>query len=112
MFCREETGAGRKGGFADDRIKDRRFENIYRAAFYGGDLDHWLVREVNIVTFNSFTIDGRIRQGYYSDEELEANRIEGAFLLEIPEALLLFPDQGKEAAGKLPDYDAALAGGE
>ena len=39
--------------------------------FMGETFDHWLVREVNIVTFNSFTIDGRIRQGYYSDEELE-----------------------------------------
>ena len=45
-----------KGGFAHDRIKNRRFENIYRAAFHGRD--------------------GRIRQGYYSDEELEKNRIE------------------------------------
>lgn len=39
--------------------------------FMGETFDHWLVREANIVTFNSFTIDGRIRQGYYSDEELE-----------------------------------------
>lgn len=42
----------------------------------GETFDYWLVREANIVTFNSFTIDGRIRQGYYSDEELETNRIE------------------------------------
>lgn len=52
--------------------------------FMGETFDHWLVREANIVTFNSFTIDGRIRQGYYSDEELEKNRIGGAFLLESP----------------------------
>ena len=38
--------------------------------FMGETFDHWLVREANIVTFNSFTIDGRIRQGYYSDEEI------------------------------------------
>ena len=38
--------------------------------FMGETFDHWLVREANIVTFNSFTIDGRIRQGYYSDGEL------------------------------------------
>ena len=44
--------------------------------FMGETFDHWLVREANIVTFNSFTIDGRIRQGYYSDEELEKNRIQ------------------------------------
>lgn len=37
--------------------------------------DSFLVREVNIVTYNSFTIDGHIRQGYYSGEELEENRI-------------------------------------
>ena len=34
------------------------------------------MREAEIVTFNRFTIDGRIRQGYYSDWELEQNRIE------------------------------------
>ena len=77
MFCRVDAGAGsEKGGFTDDRIKNRRFKNLYRTAFYGETFDYWLVREANIVTFNSFTIDGRIRQGYYSDEELEMNRIE------------------------------------
>ncbi|MDD3251855.1 MAG: DUF5721 family protein [Lachnospiraceae bacterium] len=38
--------------------------------------DGWLVREAVIVTFNSFTIDGHIRQGYYSEQELEENKIE------------------------------------
>ena len=44
--------------------------------FVGETFDGWLVREASIVTFNSFTIDGHIRQGYYSEEELEANRVE------------------------------------
>lgn len=44
--------------------------------FLGELFDRFLVREVNITTFNSFTIDGRVRHGYYSDEELEANQIE------------------------------------
>jgi len=44
--------------------------------FVGDTFDSWLVREVVIVTFNSFTIDGRIRQGYYSERELEENKIE------------------------------------
>lgn len=44
--------------------------------FLGEIFDRFLVREVNVVTFNSFTIDGRVRQGYYSDEELEENQIE------------------------------------
>lgn len=80
--------------------------------FMGETFDHWLVREANIVTFNSFTIDGRIRQGYYSDEELEKNRIGGAFLLESPAPLLLFSDQGEKASGKLSDHDAAVTRGE
>ena len=44
--------------------------------FLGEVFDRYLVREANIITFNSFTIDGRIRHGYYSDEELEENQIE------------------------------------
>jgi len=44
--------------------------------FIGEMFDGFLVREATVVTFNSFTIDGRIRHGYYSDEELEENRIE------------------------------------
>ena len=44
--------------------------------FLGELFDRYLVREANIITFNSFTIDGRTRHGYYSDEELEENQIE------------------------------------
>ena len=43
--------------------------------FLGEIFDRFLVREANVVTFNSFTIDGRVRHGYYS-EELEENQIE------------------------------------
>ena len=45
--------------------------------FAGEAFDHWQVRDVSIVTFNTFTIDGRIRPAYYSEEErreLEAER--------------------------------------
>lgn len=44
--------------------------------FVGETFDQWLVREATIVTFNTFTMDGHIRQGYYSDEELEEKKIE------------------------------------
>ena len=44
--------------------------------FIGDTFDWFLVREASIVTFNAFSIDGRIRQGYYSDEELEEGQIE------------------------------------
>ena len=44
--------------------------------FLGETFDWFLVKEATIVTFNTFTIDGAVRHGYYSDEELEAGRIE------------------------------------
>lgn len=44
--------------------------------FMGETFDSFLVREANITTFNSFSIDGRVRHGYYSDEELENGKIE------------------------------------
>lgn len=44
--------------------------------FIGDTFDTFLVREANIVTFNSFSIDGKVRTGYYSEEELEQERIE------------------------------------
>jgi len=44
--------------------------------FVGETFDRWLVREASIVTFNTFTIDGHIRQGYYSERELEEKQIE------------------------------------
>ena len=44
--------------------------------FMGETFDHFLIREAEIITFNVFTIDGHIRQGYYSEEELEENQLE------------------------------------
>ena len=44
--------------------------------FIGEIFDKFLVREAEIVTWNRFSIDGKIRQGYFSEEELEENRIE------------------------------------
>lgn len=44
--------------------------------FVGNTFDKFLVREVTIVTYNTFTIDGHIKQGYYTEAELEENRIE------------------------------------
>ena len=56
--------------------RDRCFAELKQEqATKKGDL-RMIVREAKIVTFTSFTIVGRIRQGYYSDEELETNRIE------------------------------------
>lgn len=54
-----------------DELKD-----FTKKLFVGETFDTFLVREVNIVTFNSFSIDGKVREGFYSDEELEAEQIE------------------------------------
>ena len=40
------------------------------------DFDAFLVKEVNITTYNSFSIDGHVKQGYYTEEEQEENHIE------------------------------------
>ena len=37
--------------------------------FIGELFDQFLLREADIVTFNRFTIDGRVRRGYYTGEE-------------------------------------------
>lgn len=44
--------------------------------FVGDTFDGFLLREASISTFNTFTIDGKIRRGYYSEEELEEKEIE------------------------------------
>lgn len=45
--------------------------------FMGETFDHFLVREAQIITFNSFSIDGHIRPGYYSQEEMEEKKLGG-----------------------------------
>ena len=37
--------------------------------FLGTDFDDFLLTEAKIVTFNTFTIDGHIRRGFYTEEE-------------------------------------------
>lgn len=56
------------------RIADMKI--FTKKLFIGETFDRFLVREASIVTFNSFVIDGKVRQGYYSDEELEEGKIE------------------------------------
>ena len=40
-----------------------------RKLFLAKDFDDFLLKEANIVTFNSFTIDGRLHRGFYSAQE-------------------------------------------
>ncbi|MDO4295219.1 MAG: DUF5721 family protein [bacterium] len=41
--------------------------------FLGEKFDDFLVREVQIVTYNRFQIDGHIKKGFYTKEEWEEN---------------------------------------
>lgn len=43
--------------------------------FIGTVFDRFLVREAEIVTFNTFHIDGKVRREYYTDQEIEEKRI-------------------------------------
>lgn len=43
---------------------------LFTAALFDGDLfDNFLVTEARIDTYNTFSIDGRIKKGYYTEEE-------------------------------------------
>ncbi|MBE5927529.1 MAG: hypothetical protein E7270_11295 [Lachnospiraceae bacterium] len=41
------------------------------ALFIGETFDNFLVSEVNITTYNTFTIDGHIKKNFYTNEEYE-----------------------------------------
>jgi hypothetical protein len=43
--------------------------------FIGTVFDRFLVREAEIVTFNTFHIDGKVRKEYYTDREIEEGGI-------------------------------------
>lgn len=47
-----------------------------RHLFVGETFDRFLLREASVVTYNAFHIDGHIKMGYFSEEELEEKRIE------------------------------------
>lgn len=55
------------------RIED--IKQFTTRLFVGETFDHFLVKEASVVTFNTFTIDGSIRPGYYSEEEMEEGGI-------------------------------------
>ena len=56
------------------KIEDRK---QFTSGLFVGDLfDGFLVKEASIVTFNGFTIDGRVRKGYYTQDEMEEQQME------------------------------------
>lgn len=98
--------------------------------FVGEVFDAFLVREVHMVTFNRFAIDGRVRKGYYSDEERKENQIEefsswktlkpfcfsllkGKHLPESFRIVFMMSSEAKERFIKkrLPDMEAGMVSG-
>lgn len=67
--------------------------------FVGELFDKFLVREAQIVTFNSFSIDGHIRQGYYTTEELEEKQIEDMSLWAAIKPVCFSLIKGKKLPG-------------
>lgn len=67
--------------------------------FLGEMFDHFLIREVTITTFNSFTIDGHIREGYYTDEELEENKVEDLSSWRVLKPICFSLIKGKKLPG-------------
>ncbi len=67
--------------------------------FVGNTFDQWLLREASIVTFNSFTIDGHIRQGYYTEQELEENQIEDLSVWRVLRPFCFSLIKGKKLPG-------------
>ena len=67
--------------------------------FMGETFDHFLIREAEIITFNVFTIDGHIRQGYYSEEELEENQLEELSSLKMIRPYCFSLIKGKKLPG-------------
>ena len=44
--------------------------------FIGETFDRFLLKEAEIVTFNTFSIDGRVHKSFYSEEERAEGQIE------------------------------------
>ena len=77
--------------------------------FLGGEFDSFLVREASIVTFNRFTIDGHVRRGYYTEEEMEEGGIESLSAWKVLRPFCFSLIKGKKLPGsfsitlQLPD---------
>ncbi|MCI9105370.1 MAG: hypothetical protein HFG56_08730 [Lachnospiraceae bacterium] len=55
------------------RVED--LKGFTSALFVGEAFDTWWLREASITTYNTFSIDGRIRRGYFTEQEREEKKI-------------------------------------
>ena len=56
-------------------LKLKNTKNFMTRLLLSDTFDNFLFIEGEIVTFNTFTIDGHIRAGYYTQQELEENHV-------------------------------------
>lgn len=70
-----------------------------RHLFVGETFDRFLLREAEVVTYNAFHIDGHIRMGYYSDEELEEKKIEDFSSWSVIRPICFLLIKGKKLPG-------------
>ncbi len=80
--------------------------------FIGELFDQFLLREADIVTFNRFTIDGRVRRGYYTGEEQEEGKIGEFSSWRTIKPVCFSPRSGKASAGDLPHRPLPVGGGQ
>ena len=70
--------------------------------FIGEIFDKFLVREAEIVTYNQFTIDGKVRQGYFFRRGTGRKQDRRVLFMEDLKAGLLLLNKRKTASGELP----------
>lgn len=64
---------GLENGMVALKVEDIR--QFTTGLFIGNLFDKFLVREADIVTFNAFHVDGRIKPGFYTEQETEEKEI-------------------------------------
>ena len=80
-------------------LKIEEIKEFTSRLFLGTIFDGFLLREATIVTFNTFTIDGHIKQGYYSEQELEKNQIEDLSAWAVIKPICFSLIKGKKLPG-------------
>ena len=80
-------------------LKIEEIKEFTSGLFLGTMFDCFLLREATIVTFNTFTIDGHIKQGYYSERELEEHQIEDLSAWAVIKPICFSLIKGKKLPG-------------
>lgn len=80
-------------------LKIEEIKEFTKKLFIGDTFDAFLLREATVVTFNTFSIDGHIRQGYYTEQELEENMIENLSSWAVIKPICFSLIKGKKLPG-------------